>query len=83
VQSRHLRLKWNNRIVEALPSEQIRQIPLNLLLNAAQTSPEDETLNHKLTLSVGNVGEAIHCCASSRSGGLPDWASAARTCGRR
>lgn len=67
-QSRHLRLEWDNRIVEALPlpSAQVRQILLNLLLNAVQASPEGEMLNCKLTvaeqrltLSVGNAGTAI------------------------
>ncbi len=67
-QSRQLRLEWDNQIVEALPlpSAQIRQILLNLLLNAVQASPAGEMLNCKLTvaeqhltLSVGNAGEAI------------------------
>jgi len=67
-QSRHLRLEWDDRIVEALPlpSAQIRQILLNLLLNAVQASPKGQILSCKLTvveqclsLSVSNAGTAI------------------------
>jgi signal transduction histidine kinase len=67
-QSKRLRLDWRNEVSEALPlpSAQIRQILLNLLLNAVQASPEGETVNSVLSvdagslhLAVGNAGTAI------------------------
>jgi signal transduction histidine kinase len=68
VQTKRLRLDWRNAVSEALPlpSAQIRQILLNLLLNAVQASPEDAMLScslsvadGRLSLVVGNVGTAI------------------------
>lgn len=67
-QNKHLRLDWLNEVGEALPlpSVQIRQILLNLLLNAVQASPESETVSctlsvadGRLLLAVGNAGMAI------------------------
>ena len=67
-QTKRLRLDWRNEVAEALPlpSAQVRQILLNLLLNATQASPEGETVScalsvaeGRLTLAVGNAGAAI------------------------
>ncbi len=66
--SQHLLLDWHNEVGEALPlpSAQIRQILLNLLLNAVQASPEDATVSCSMSVSEGrlilvvaNAGAAI------------------------
>jgi signal transduction histidine kinase len=68
IQKKRLALSWDNGITEPLPlpSAQIRQILLNLLLNATQASPEDgevscrlEAKSNDLSVSVGNAGPAI------------------------
>lgn len=67
VQSKRLRLDWRNEVTEPLPlpSAQVRQILLNLLLNAVQASPEASavqcamTVDTALTLTVANAGPAI------------------------
>jgi two-component system, NtrC family, sensor kinase len=60
-QRKRLRLDWQNRITEALPlpSAQIRQILLNLLLNAVQASPEDATVSCKLDVSEGRLSLSV------------------------
>jgi signal transduction histidine kinase len=67
-QSKRLHLDWHNGVGETLPlpSAQVRQILLNLLLNAVSASPEDasvkcviERAGGNLRLSVGNAGPAI------------------------
>ncbi len=66
-QAKRLTLDWRNGVVEALPlpSAQVRQILLNLLLNAVQASPEGDTVacalaaGTALSLAVGNAGPAI------------------------
>lgn len=67
-QSKRLCLDWRNEVSEALPlpSAQIRQILLNLLLNAVQASPEGEKVScilfvdaGHLHMAVGNTGTAI------------------------
>ncbi len=68
IQKKRLRLAWENAVTQALPlpSAQIRQILLNLVLNAIQASPEDGELScvmisdtAGLRLTVGNAGPAI------------------------
>jgi len=67
-QAKHLRLDWDNRIAEVLPlpSVQIRQILLNLLLNAVRASPAGVALScalavadGRLRLTVSNAGAEI------------------------
>lgn len=66
-QSKRLKLAWRNGVTcpQPLPSAQVRQILLNLLLNAIQASPEGETVSctiragEDLTLAVDNAGPAI------------------------
>lgn len=68
VQKKHIRLTWSNGIAEPvpLPSAQIRQTLLNLLLNAVQASPVGGELacrvdmrDGNLRMEVGNAGPAI------------------------
>jgi signal transduction histidine kinase len=68
VQNKHLTLDWRNGVSESLPlpSAQVRQILLNLLLNAVAASPEADRVKCEivqerasLKLSVGNAGPAI------------------------
>jgi signal transduction histidine kinase len=68
VQTRRLNLDWRNEVSETLPlpSAQVRQILLNLLLNAVAASPEGasvkcaiERTGGNLLLSVGNAGPVI------------------------
>lgn len=68
IEEKHLRLGWHNEVAQALPlpSAQIRQILLNLLLNAVQASPDQGEVHCHLSvaesslhLSVGNAGPAI------------------------
>jgi signal transduction histidine kinase len=68
VQNKRVRLRWTNGLAEPLPlpSAQIRQAVLNLLLNAVQASPEGgevncrvEVVGDSLRLEVGNAGPAI------------------------
>ncbi len=67
-QKKHLVLDWHNQVGEPLPlpAAQIRQILLNLLLNAVQASPEGgdilcrmEVASRGLELAVSNAGAAI------------------------
>jgi len=67
-QARRLRLHWSNGVVQPLPlpSAQVRQILLNLLLNAVQACPEGgeatcelAVAEGRLRLVVGNAGPAI------------------------
>ena len=66
-QENRVTLDWRNGVEEALPlpSAQVRQILLNLLLNAVQASPEAGKVacaleaEAALTFTVGNVGPAI------------------------
>lgn len=60
-QRKRLQLDWQNRVTEALPlpSAQIRQILLNLLLNAVQASPEDATVSCKLDVSEGRLSLSV------------------------
>jgi two-component system NtrC family sensor kinase len=68
IQRKHLRLAWTNGLVNPvpLPSAQVRQALLNLLLNAVEAAPEGsevtcrvELADGELTLDVGNAGPAI------------------------
>jgi signal transduction histidine kinase len=68
VQARHLDLEWANGLTEPLPlpSAQVRQILLNLLINAVHAAPKGGRVSlsaapdaHQLVLRVGNVGPAI------------------------
>ena len=67
VQSKRLTLHWRSAVEEPLPlpSAHVRQILLNLLLNAVQASPEEGDvtcsigLSDVLTITVGNAGPAI------------------------
>lgn len=68
LQARRLQLDWANGLTEplSLPSAQIRQILLNLLLNAVHAAPRGERVSlsaesdaHQLVLLVGNAGPAI------------------------
>jgi len=68
VQRKRIRLAWHNGLDEPvpLPSAQVRQALLNLLLNAVQAAPEGnevacrvDLLAAGLQLEVGNAGPAI------------------------
>ncbi len=68
VQGKRLRLEWRNDLIEPvpLPSAQVRQILLNLLLNAIQATPAEGEVDCGLTLDgnrlriqVSNGGPAI------------------------
>lgn len=68
VQAKHLQVAWENGLAESLPlpSAQVRQILLNLLLNAVHASPEGELVSvvarpdaDRLVLTVDNAGPAI------------------------
>lgn len=65
---RNIRLEWRNLLAEPvpLPSAQVRQIMLNLLLNAVHAAPPGGTVNFRLQLlgaalaiEVGNGGAGI------------------------
>ncbi len=67
-QHKGLTLDWRNGVAETLPlpSAQVRQILLNLLLNAVAASPEGDAMlcviersGDTLRLAVGNAGPAI------------------------
>jgi signal transduction histidine kinase len=67
-QTKRLNLDWRNQVDETLPlpSAQVRQILLNLLLNAVAASPEGASVKCELSLeagclklSVGNAGAEI------------------------
>ncbi len=68
IQKKSLDLDWRNEVTQTLPlpSAQIRQILLNLLLNAAHASPEQgqvvcaiDLTESGMQLMVGNAGPAI------------------------
>lgn len=68
VQKKRIRLVWHNALTEPLPlpSAQVRQALLNLLLNAVHAAPEAgevncrvEPIERELRLEVGNAGPAI------------------------
>ena len=68
VQNKHLEFDWRNAVAQPLPlpSAQVRQILLNLLLNAVQACPEGghascelDVADGRLRLMVGNAGPAI------------------------
>lgn len=60
-QEKHLALDWRNRVAEALPlpSAQVRQILLNLLLNAVQACPEGGDLSCELAVAHGRLGMKV------------------------
>ncbi len=68
IQRKRIRLDWHNGLVEPipLPSAQIRQILLNLLMNAVQAAPVDGMVDCTLTIQntslivqISNDGPAI------------------------
>lgn len=56
-QNKRLKLLWRNEVAEALPlpSAQVRQILLNLLLNAVRASPEGGEVGTSLGVVAGNL----------------------------
>ena len=68
--ARHLRLEWDNRITEPLSIDApaVRQIMLNLLLNACSASPDGGMVAVTASHCVGQLRIAI----SDRGPGLPE-----------
>ncbi len=68
VQGKHIRLEWQNQVTEPLPlpSTEVRQILLNLLLNAVDAAREHGRVssavtpaNNELKVRIENDGEAL------------------------
>jgi signal transduction histidine kinase len=67
---RRLRLDWRNRVIEPLPinGSTVRQITLNLLLNACAASPVGGTIE----VEASNLNGALRIAVSDQGSGLPD-----------
>lgn len=69
---RRQRLEWNvngtGKIVQHLPSAPVRQIALNLLLNASSAAPEDGDI----ALSVRDLNDGLELAVTDNGPGLSD-----------
>ena len=68
--ARHLRLEWDNRIAEPLSIDgpAVRQITLNLLLNACAASPDGGLV----TVTASHCAGKLQIAVADRGPGLPD-----------
>jgi signal transduction histidine kinase len=68
--SRHLHLEWDNRIAEPLSIDghAVRQITLNLLLNACAASPEGGLVS----VAVSHCAGELRIAVADRGRGLPE-----------
>jgi signal transduction histidine kinase len=68
--ARHLRLEWDNRITEPLSIDgpAVRQITLNLLLNACAASPDGGLV----AVTVSHYAGKLRIAVADRGPGLPE-----------
>jgi signal transduction histidine kinase len=69
-EARHLQLEWDNRIAEPLSIDgaAVRQVVLNLLLNACAASPD----GGRVAVTVSHHAEKLQIVIADRGRGLPE-----------